>query len=264
MLVQGARGSGQVRPLVSRSCSTARLKATRRPGHVQNYTGRYTFVPAAPALALASTSRLLLAERGDRPRQRPRPSRSVERRPAFGRPPRLVALDPVAKEAQPRQFTYSRYAVTTAVDGGAIDGVQRRLADTGGLRAGAGGVVAGGDSSSIGLTRASGVFAPHRPGLTGCPILLSALSAVGCRVTGNLPAGDSTLFRGRGRPRRSAPRQHRAQQRRQPPPQRVEQERRRGALRAPRAARSRGMRGGGSAGPPPPLKPAAYRSATRT
>lgn len=34
------------------------------------------------------------------------------------------------------------------------------------------------------------------PGVTGCPLLLDALGYVECRVTGELPAGDHTLFLG--------------------------------------------------------------------
>jgi flavin reductase (DIM6/NTAB) family NADH-FMN oxidoreductase RutF len=81
------------------------------------------------------------------------------------------------------------------------------------------------ESRSIGLLRASGVFAvnvfaadarelagrlgkrsrtvpdklagvPFRRGATGCPILLDALGVLECRVTDSLPAGDSTLFVG--------------------------------------------------------------------
>lgn len=79
------------------------------------------------------------------------------------------------------------------------------------------------DSHSIALIDASGVFAvnvyaegqrelagrlgkslarapeklagvAYRTGPTGCPILLDALGALECRVTGRLPAGDSTVF----------------------------------------------------------------------
>jgi flavin reductase (DIM6/NTAB) family NADH-FMN oxidoreductase RutF len=81
------------------------------------------------------------------------------------------------------------------------------------------------DSHSIGLLQGSDVFAVSvfssdareqagllgkrwklRPnkidqveyecGITGCPVLRGALAAVECRVTGSLPAGDSTLFLG--------------------------------------------------------------------
>ncbi len=34
------------------------------------------------------------------------------------------------------------------------------------------------------------------PGVTGCPLLLEALGYVECRVAGELPAGDHTLFLG--------------------------------------------------------------------
>jgi flavin reductase (DIM6/NTAB) family NADH-FMN oxidoreductase RutF len=81
------------------------------------------------------------------------------------------------------------------------------------------------DSKAIGLLRAAGVFAvnlyaagqrelagqlgrrsatnPEKfkgvataPGVTGCPLLLDAIGYVECRVTGELPAGDHTLFLG--------------------------------------------------------------------
>jgi flavin reductase (DIM6/NTAB) family NADH-FMN oxidoreductase RutF len=38
--------------------------------------------------------------------------------------------------------------------------------------------------------------AAHRPGVTGCPVLRDAISAIECRVNASLPAGDSTIFVG--------------------------------------------------------------------
>lgn len=81
------------------------------------------------------------------------------------------------------------------------------------------------DSRAIALLRAAGVFAVNvfasgqrelagqlgrrfrtnpdkfkgvatEPGVTGCPLLLDALGYLECRVTGELPAGDHTLFLG--------------------------------------------------------------------
>ena len=81
------------------------------------------------------------------------------------------------------------------------------------------------DSKAIGLMREAGVFAVNilasgqrelagqlgrrsktnpekfkgvatEPGVTGCPLLLDALGYVECRITGELPAGDHTLFLG--------------------------------------------------------------------
>jgi flavin reductase (DIM6/NTAB) family NADH-FMN oxidoreductase RutF len=81
------------------------------------------------------------------------------------------------------------------------------------------------DSHSIALLRDNGVFAisvfssddrekagalgkrwelrpnkidevEYELGITGCPILTDALGAVECRVTGSMPAGDSTVFLG--------------------------------------------------------------------
>jgi flavin reductase (DIM6/NTAB) family NADH-FMN oxidoreductase RutF len=81
------------------------------------------------------------------------------------------------------------------------------------------------DSKAIGLVREAGVFAVNvlatgqrelagqlgrrsrtnpdkfvgvavETGATGCPLLLDALGYVECRVTGELPAGDHTLFLG--------------------------------------------------------------------
>jgi len=36
----------------------------------------------------------------------------------------------------------------------------------------------------------------YRLGLTGCPILVDALGVIECRVVGDMPAGDSTVFIG--------------------------------------------------------------------
>jgi flavin reductase (DIM6/NTAB) family NADH-FMN oxidoreductase RutF len=132
--------------------------------------------------------------------------------------------DPVAKKAILRQFTYGLYAVSVAHRGEASAFTANWLTQVS-FEPPLVAVSVENDSHSIGLLRAGGVFAvnvyeegsrelagllgkrwskvpdkldrvPHRPGVTGCPILLEALGAVECRVVSSLPAGDSTLFVG--------------------------------------------------------------------
>jgi flavin reductase (DIM6/NTAB) family NADH-FMN oxidoreductase RutF len=132
------------------------------------------------------------------------------------------ALDPAVRKSVLRLFTYGLYAVGVASD-------ERRNLFTANwltqvsfdppLLA----LSVENDGYSIGLIRESGMFAVSvlsaedrekagalgkrwalRPtkidkvayelGAGGCPILTDALGAVECRVTGSMPAGDSTLF----------------------------------------------------------------------
>lgn len=131
-------------------------------------------------------------------------------------------LDPTTRKTVLRLFTYGLYALGTAHDGelglATVNWVTQVSFEPPLLA-----LSVENDSHSIELIRASGVFAisifgedqrelagslgkrwklrpqkveetPHRPGITGCPILTDALGAVECRVTGEMPAGDSTLF----------------------------------------------------------------------
>lgn len=131
-------------------------------------------------------------------------------------------LDPAARKAVLRQLTYGLYAVTVrhdlVVNAFTANWVTQVSFDPPMVA-----ISVENDSRSIGLIRQSGVFAinvyvdtqrelagrlgkpsekvpdklagvAYRFGQTGCPILLDALGALECRVTGSLPAGDSTLF----------------------------------------------------------------------
>jgi flavin reductase (DIM6/NTAB) family NADH-FMN oxidoreductase RutF len=138
--------------------------------------------------------------------------------------PRAARLDPAARKAVLRLFTYGLYGVTLhagGVDHAFTANWLTQVSFDPPLVA----VSVENDSRSITLLRASGVFAvnvfeagarelagrlgrrsrnvpdklagvPYRRGATGCPILLDALGVVECRVVGSLPAGDSTLFVG--------------------------------------------------------------------
>lgn len=137
---------------------------------------------------------------------------------------RTSALDPAVRKAALRLFTYGLYAV------GVSRGDEKNMFTANWLTQVSFdpplvAISVENDSHSIGLLRDSGVFAvsvfssderdaagalgkrwEHRPdkidqieyevGVTGCPILRDALGSVECRVTGALPAGDSTLFLG--------------------------------------------------------------------
>ena len=133
-----------------------------------------------------------------------------------------LALDPVARKAVLRQFTYGLYAVTVA-HAGAVNAFTANWLTQVSFDPPLVAVSVENAGQSIDLLRASGVFAvnvldadarelagrlgkrsrnvppklatlPYRLGTTGCPVLLDALGVVECRVTGSLPAGDSTLF----------------------------------------------------------------------
>jgi flavin reductase (DIM6/NTAB) family NADH-FMN oxidoreductase RutF len=136
----------------------------------------------------------------------------------------IPPLDPAARKAVLRLFTYGLYAVTVADTSGANAFTANWLSQAS-FEPPLVVVSVENDGRSIGMLRASGVFAVNvldaeqrdlaarlgkrsaqvpnkleglawRPGATGCPILLDALGAVECRVRGELPAGDSTLFLG--------------------------------------------------------------------
>ncbi len=133
-------------------------------------------------------------------------------------------LDPAARKAVLRQLTYGLYAVTLAADG-AVHAFTANWLTQVSFDPPMVAVSVENDSRSIGMLRASGVFAvnvydaadrelagrlgkrsrtlpdklagvPYRLAANGCPILLAALGVLECRVTGSLPAGDSTLFVG--------------------------------------------------------------------
>lgn len=137
-------------------------------------------------------------------------------------PAEQLSLDPAAKKAALRMFTYGLYAV------GVAHGDDRNMFTANWLTQVSFepplvALSVENDSHSIELLRQSGVFAvsvfsdqqreeagllgkrwrlrpdkigdvSHRPGVTGCPVLEDALGVVECRVTGSIPAGDSTLF----------------------------------------------------------------------
>src|SRR5581483_553290 len=133
-----------------------------------------------------------------------------------------TALDPAAKKAVLRTFTYGLYAV------GVAGGDERNMFTANWLSQVSFDpplivISVENDGHSIELIRQSGVLAISvfgeeqrelagalgkrwrlkpdkieevrtRPGSTGCPVLLDALGAVECRVVDSMPAGDSTVF----------------------------------------------------------------------
>jgi len=137
-------------------------------------------------------------------------------------PAEQLSLDPAAKKTVLRMFTYGLYAVGVAHGGDRNMFTANWLTQVSfdpPLVA----LSVENDSHSIELLQRSGVFAVsvlsreqreeagllgkrwklrptkiddvrHRPGVTGCPLLEDALGVVECRVTGHMPAGDSTVF----------------------------------------------------------------------
>jgi flavin reductase (DIM6/NTAB) family NADH-FMN oxidoreductase RutF len=133
-------------------------------------------------------------------------------------------LDPAARKTALRLFTYGLYAV------GVSRGDDKNLFTANWLTQVSFdppliALSVEDDSHSIALLRDNGVFAisvfssddrekagalgkrwelrpnkidevEYELGITGCPILTDALGAVECRVTGSMPAGDSTVFLG--------------------------------------------------------------------
>ena len=140
----------------------------------------------------------------------------------MAQPTEEITLDPTARKAVLRMFTYGLYAVGVAHGGDRNMFTANWLTQVSfepPLLA----LSVENDSHSIELLRPSGVFAISvfsteqreqagllgkrwklrpdkiddmqlRPGLTGCPILEDALGSVECRVIGSMEAGDSTLF----------------------------------------------------------------------
>jgi flavin reductase (DIM6/NTAB) family NADH-FMN oxidoreductase RutF len=138
--------------------------------------------------------------------------------------PEDIRLDPAAKKAVLRLFTYGLYAV------GVAHGEDRNLFTANWLTQASFeppllAISVENDGHSIGLLRESGRFAVSvldesqreqasvlgkrwqlRPdkieevdyeiGVTGCPVLRDALGSVECRVVDSMPAGDSTVFLG--------------------------------------------------------------------
>lgn len=134
------------------------------------------------------------------------------------------ALDPAARKTALRLFTYGLYAV------GVARGDEKNLFTANWLTQVSFdppliALSVEDDSHSIELLRDHGMFAisvfssddreqasalgkrwelrpnkidevEYELGVTGCPILTDALGTVECRVTGSLPAGDSTIFLG--------------------------------------------------------------------
>ena len=133
-------------------------------------------------------------------------------------------MDEAAKKTVLRMFNYVLHAVTVpAPDGG--HGFTANWVAQAAFEPPMVSITVENDSKAIGLLRESGVFAVNmlasgqrelagqlgrrsrtnpdkfkgiatEPGTTGCPLLLDALGYVECRVTGELPAGDHTLFLG--------------------------------------------------------------------
>ena len=129
-----------------------------------------------------------------------------------------------AKKTVLRMFSYVLHAVTVpGPDGG--HGFTANWVSQAAFEPPMVSITVENDSKAIGLLRAAGVFAvnvfgsdqrelagqlgrrskthpekfrgvPTEPGVTGCPLLRDALGYLECRVTGELPAGDHTLFLG--------------------------------------------------------------------
>jgi flavin reductase (DIM6/NTAB) family NADH-FMN oxidoreductase RutF len=132
------------------------------------------------------------------------------------------AIDPAARKSVLRMVSYGLYAV------GVANGADRNMFTANWLTQVSFdppllALSVENDSHSIELVRRTGVFAvsvleaaqkdeagllgkrwklrpdkieavPTRSGITGCPILETALGYLECRVTAEVPAGDSTLF----------------------------------------------------------------------
>ena len=136
--------------------------------------------------------------------------------------PPPAALDPVARKTVLRLFTYGLYAVTVH-EGDEVNAFTANWLTQASFEPPTVAVSVENDGRSIGMIRASGVFAinvldadsrelagwlgkrsrqvpdklahvPYRLSQTGCPVLLDALGVVECRVIGSLAAGESTVF----------------------------------------------------------------------
>jgi flavin reductase (DIM6/NTAB) family NADH-FMN oxidoreductase RutF len=133
-------------------------------------------------------------------------------------------MDAAAKKTVLRLFPYGLYAVTVA-HGDERNGFTANWLTQASFEPPMVMVAVENDGKSIGLIRASGVFTinvyasgqrelagqlgrsfarnpqkieqvAHHPGANGCPILEDALGYLECRVAGELPAGDHTVFVG--------------------------------------------------------------------
>ena len=131
-------------------------------------------------------------------------------------------MDTAAKKAVLRLFPYGLYAVTVR-DGAEVNAFTANWLTQVAFEPPMIAVAVENDGHSIGLLRRSGVFAvsvfasgqrdlagqlgrsfarnprkldgvAHRPAANGCPVLADALGWLECRVTGELPAGDHTVF----------------------------------------------------------------------
>ncbi len=133
-------------------------------------------------------------------------------------------MDPAAKKAVLRMFPYGLYAVTVA-HGAERNGFTANWLSQAAFEPASIMVAVRNDGHSIGLIRASGVFAvnvyasgqrelaghlgrshqrnprkieevAYHLGQNGCPILDDALGYLECRLVGEVPAGDHTVFVG--------------------------------------------------------------------
>lgn len=137
-------------------------------------------------------------------------------------PAEQTALDPAAKKAVLRMFTYGLYAVGVA-EGGERNMFTANWISQVSFDPPLVALSVENDGHSIDLIRRSGVFAvsvfaseqreqagllgkrwklrpnkiddvAYRLGVTGCPILEDGLGAIECRILDRMEAGDSTLF----------------------------------------------------------------------
>lgn len=133
-------------------------------------------------------------------------------------------LDPIARKSVLRLFSYGLYAVTVAHDG-EVNAFTANWLSQVSFEPPLVAVSVENAGRSAGMIAASGLFAvnvleaggrelaaqlgkrsaavpnklatvSYKLGVTGCPVLLEALGVVECRVTGQIAAGDSTLFLG--------------------------------------------------------------------
>ncbi len=133
-------------------------------------------------------------------------------------------MDENAKKSVLRTFTYVLHVVTVPGPGGGHGFTANWVAQAA-FEPPMVSITVENDSRAIDLVRAAGVFAVNvlatgqrdlaarlgrrsathpdkfsgiatEPGVTGCPLLTEALGYLECRVTGELPAGDHTLFVG--------------------------------------------------------------------
>lgn len=131
-------------------------------------------------------------------------------------------MDAAAKKNLLRRLPFGLYAVTVAADG-EVNAFTANWLTQAAFEPPMISLAVENDGHSLGMIRRSGVFTvnllgtdqrevagqlgraharnprkldgvAHHPGPNGCPIIASALGWLDCRVTGELPAGDHTLF----------------------------------------------------------------------